>query len=62
MNAMRAKDKFRAQVIKSVVSELSYNDKSGKKAMEPQLVVLKAVKQREDAAAAYRAGDRMGIS
>jgi uncharacterized protein YqeY len=59
MKSMRAKDKNKTMVLKSLISDLGYNEKSAN-SIEPQLVILKSLKQREDAAAAYKAGGRLG--
>jgi uncharacterized protein YqeY len=60
MTSMRAKDKIKTTVLKSLISDLGYNEKAANK-IEPQLVILKSLKQREDAAIQYRAGGREGL-
>ncbi|TPX76530.1 hypothetical protein CcCBS67573_g02195 [Chytriomyces confervae] len=55
---MKSGDKARVLVIKSLLSEITYAGKASNNSETPEMVLLKAIKKRKDASAAYKEGGR----
>ncbi|KAJ3085177.1 hypothetical protein HK102_000238 [Quaeritorhiza haematococci] len=62
--AFKASDKKRLTVIKSLLSDITYAEKSGSKGDASSFAVIlqRAIKKREDSVQQYRAGDRADLA
>ncbi|KAJ3288101.1 hypothetical protein HDU79_005113 [Rhizoclosmatium sp. JEL0117] len=60
--SMKASDKPRVLVIKSLLSEITYAGKATNNAETPEMVLLKAIKKRKEASAQYKEAGRTELS
>lgn len=60
--AMKSKDKDRAQVIKSFISDVTYSEKGANQAQSVVAVLRKAIAKRRDSEKAFKDGGREDLA
>ncbi|KAJ3336633.1 hypothetical protein HDU93_002425 [Gonapodya sp. JEL0774] len=61
--AMREKDKLRSSVVKGLLSDITYQEKSGNQSkIDPVAILRKAIKRRQDSISQYREANREDLA